>query len=544
MKNNKLSHPFHTHWLLFLFLLILIYPNSTFAQAKKTAVLLDGNYRELPTVRLNQAPQFEFVAIRELAEILDTFPIVSKKTRKAMLHLGDIEVKVTAFNPFVMLNNDAYQMPVQTEYDDGEIYVPVPFFIDLIAPAYSGNLVSIENQKYAALDADPPVILEAENSASATLAAKADNFESVTNNETMPKDAKSVPEVTGIFVDEKANGTLIRVKTSAIIPESHVNLRSTRGWLYIDIFDSKVDTLRVDKQNNSQFIREIVPVQLPQMAQLSFRFAGTLDSKKLFSNVRNSELLISLTTRKQISADIIKTLENERKKWLIDTIILDPGHGGRDPGAIGPSGIYEKNVTLAIARHLKKLIEDETDIRVVMTRQTDHFVSLKERTQLANKEQGKLFISIHANSNRSRRVTGLSTYLLGAARTEEAIESARRENSVIRYEADSLSYADFDAENYILASMAQNSYQRESEQLAAFIQDEISDRTSAKNRGVKQAGYYVLIGASMPNVLVETGFISNRTEEKKLNSYQFQKKIAQGIFEGILQFKKKYESGI
>ena len=229
---------------------------------------------------------------------------------------------------------------------------------------------------------------------------------------------------------------------------------------------------------------------------------------------------------------------------MIDTIILDPGHGGRDPGAIGPRGTYEKNITLSIARHLKSIIEKKTDMRVVMTRQNDHFISLKERTKLANREQGKLFISIHANSNRNRRVKGLTTYLLGAARTEEAIESARRENAVIRYESDSTSYADFNTENYILASMAQNSYQQESEEFAALMQDEISQRASVKNRGVRQAGYYVLIGASMPNVLIETGFISNREEEKRLKSYQYQKKVARGIFEGIIKFKTKYESGI
>lgn len=506
--------------------------------------MLNGVYQDLPTVQLKHSKDFEFVGIKQFAKILNAYPIISQKTRKAIFHLGDTEVKVTALNPFVMLNNVVFQMPVQTAYDAGEIYVPVPFFIDLIAPAFPGQLASVKNRKYISNNVMPAPTGPVLNILDETVASKVNPVENNGTPEEASVENIVLPEVTGIFIDEKANGTLIRIKTSLAVPESHINLRSTRGWLYIDIFGSTVDTINVNMKNNSRFIDDVVPLQLPQMAQLSFLLSGSLDSKKLFSNAKSQEILVSLTTRKQISSDIIKTLEDERKKWLIDTIILDPGHGGRDPGAIGPRGTYEKNVTLAIARHLKSIIEEETDMRVVMTRQNDRFVSLKERTKIANREQGKLFISIHANSNRSKKVQGLTTYLLGAARTEEAIESARRENAVIRFESDSASYADFNTENYILASMAQNSYQQESEELAGLMQEKISVRAPVKNRGVKQAGYYVLIGASMPNVLIETGFISNRNEEKLLNSYRFQKKVARGIFEGIKKFKIKYERGI
>jgi N-acetylmuramoyl-L-alanine amidase len=195
-----------------------------------------------------------------------------------------------------------------------------------------------------------------------------------------------------------------------------------------------------------------------------------------------------LPTLEQLSTTTLRNLETERRKWLIDTIVLDAGHGGHDPGAIGPNGIREKDITLAIAKRVKRLLEKNMEIRIVMTRDTDRFVPIKDRTQIANAAQGKLFVSIHCNANLSRRVDGTTTYFLGPARTEEALEVARRENSVIRYEADSSAYAGLGAEGFILASMAQNAYNHESEAFAAMIQEELRNAVKLPNRGVKQAG--------------------------------------------------------
>ena len=175
-----------------------------------------------------------------------------------------------------------------------------------------------------------------------------------------------------------------------------------------------------------------------------------------------------------------------------------------------------------------------------MTREDDTFIELHQRTAFANQNQAKLFISIHANSNPNRRVRGISTYFLVPPNTEEAREVAMRENSVIKYE-DGSKYAKLSNENFILSAMAQNVYNTESQDLAAIVQREISRRCRLKNRGIKQAGYYVLWGVAMPNILVETAFISNSYEEKLLRSRSFQKKMAEALFESIIKFKKKYE---
>jgi len=141
-------------------------------------------------------------------------------------------------------------------------------------------------------------------------------------------------------------------------------------------------------------------------------------------------------------------------------------------------------------------------------------------------------------------VRGLTTYFLGPAKTEEALEVSKRENVVINYEQDHSAYADFDAESFILLALAQNAYQYESQELAAMVQEAISRKTRIRNRGVKQAGFYVLIGASMPNILIEVAFLSNRKEERLLKSPSFQRKVAEAIGESILKFKQKYEKEI
>ncbi len=498
---------------------------------------IDGQASYLSASYADGDERFPYIPLRELAEILDARYYFSQKTRKGIFYLGQNQLVVTAMNPFILINERVIQMPIPVRYEkESGLLVPVPFFIDHLARLYPGSLTVAADVRNS-----EPVYREDSD-------ALPEGKETLAEPEDTPADTlateKQQAEILSLSIEQKTNGTLIKIKTSAPVDASHINSRITRGWFYVDVYGATIDTLAVGISNESRFIREIVPVHLPQMAQLSFRLAGKLKQRKVFTDSNNNLILVSLTTEEKVSADVLKSLEEERKKWLIDTIVIDPGHGGRDPGAIGPTGVYEKDVTLDIARHLKRLIERNSDMRVVMTREEDRFIPLQARTHLANQEQGKLFISIHANSNKNPAVHGLTTYFLGQAKTEEALEVARRENAVINYEQDRSAYEEFNAENYILLSMAQNSYQQESEELAALVQQETTKKTGSKNRGVKQAGYYVLIGASMPNILVETAFISNRREEKLLKSYKFQKNIAEGIFSSLMLFKKKYERGI
>lgn len=231
-------------------------------------------------------------------------------------------------------------------------------------------------------------------------------------------------------------------------------------------------------------------------------------------------------------------------KPRLDVIVIDPGHGGKDAGAIGPGGYYEKQATLAIGLKLGKLIEQELDgVKVVFTRKDDRFIELYKRGQIANKNKGKLFISIHCNSTPQKpsKATGFETYILRPGKTDAAIKVAARENAVVKLEKDKDRYAGLSDIDFILTSMSRSQDVRYSEKFASFVQQELDQQLSIKNKGVSQAGFLVLVGASMPNVLIETGFISNPTEEDLLQSSLGQLSYARGILEAIKKYKAHYE---
>ncbi len=226
----------------------------------------------------------------------------------------------------------------------------------------------------------------------------------------------------------------------------------------------------------------------------------------------------------------------------IKTIVLDPGHGGKDPGATGKNSA-EKDITLDIAFQLKKVIETRLDgVKVLLTRSRDEFVSLQSRTQFANKNQAQLFVSLHCNAAMARSSQGIETFFLSTARTTDARAVEALENSVVlNYEGGQDAVKNYDDLQFILADLQQSEQLEESSNLALRIQSSLIESTKASDRGVKQAGFYVLRGAFMPSVLVEMGFISNEEEEKRLLDKNHQAKIIESIFKGIQSFKQKYD---
>jgi len=219
-------------------------------------------------------------------------------------------------------------------------------------------------------------------------------------------------------------------------------------------------------------------------------------------------------------------------KWVI---VIDPGHGGIDDGARG-SFSKEKNINLAIALKTGEYIEQNCpNVTVIYTRKDDATVDLIERPRIANRNNADLFISIHTNSTDvSKNVTGAETYIMGLASNNENLAVAMKENEVIYLEEDyKTKYHGFDPkspESYIIFTLTQNVYQKQSLDLAWKIQTQFTERVNRKDRGVKQAGFWVLYNTSMPSVLVETAFISNPSEEKYLNSKTGQDYLASAIF--------------
>jgi len=228
----------------------------------------------------------------------------------------------------------------------------------------------------------------------------------------------------------------------------------------------------------------------------------------------------------------------------IKRIVIDPGHGGKDPGAVSTNKKnYEKNISLGVAKKLKKIISKELDCEVLITRTKDEFISLQERTQFANSKSADLFISLHCNAHERKTANGIEVYYLSTAKTDDARAVEALENSVVYdFEGGNEAVKKYDDLSFILADMAQNEHLKESSELAIKLQENLIESTNAFNRGVKQANFYVLRGTFMPAVLIELGFLSNRKEEKKLVTASYQETLANAIYEGIKNFKLKYDN--
>jgi len=221
----------------------------------------------------------------------------------------------------------------------------------------------------------------------------------------------------------------------------------------------------------------------------------------------------------------------------IKTVVIDAGHGGHDPGAIGPTGLKEKDVNLRIAKALKQKLDKDGGkfgiTKVYLTRSTDKFIPLEERTAIAKKQGADLFISIHCNAARSKQAYGIETYYLSLTNNKAALAVAARENastSISRSEMDKV------LKQYLLGAKIE-----ESRSLAGLVQNSVVTNVSAKyppvkNKGVKKAPFIVLIGADIPSILVETSFITNPRDEKRLKSNAYINKIADGIFAGVQRF--------
>lgn len=227
------------------------------------------------------------------------------------------------------------------------------------------------------------------------------------------------------------------------------------------------------------------------------------------------------------------------------TVVIDAGHGGKDPGAMAYS-VKEKTINLAVALALGEMIENgNADTKVVYTRKTDRFIELDERANIANRNKADLFISIHTNSvKKGSSVRGTETFTLGLARTQENLEVAMRENSAILLEDNYLQkYEGFDpnsSESYIIFEFMQNKHVEQSIDFASSIQKEFVKEKRA-NRGVKQGGLLVLRKTSMPAVLVEVGFISNKDEARFMASASGQKKLAKALYSAFLKYKNEYD---
>jgi N-acetylmuramoyl-L-alanine amidase len=231
----------------------------------------------------------------------------------------------------------------------------------------------------------------------------------------------------------------------------------------------------------------------------------------------------------------------------IRTIVIDPGHGGKEVGAVGPGGLMEKDITLAVARKLAAALQSNINARVVLTREDDSVVSLDQRTAIANQYKADLFLSVHMNAAVVKGAKGSETYFLSLEASDElARRAAETENASVQAHAANPAPAPNPSVDLklILWDLAQQEYLQESSRFAQDIQEELNRATGVQNRGVKQAPFKVLVGATMPAALVEVGFITNIEEESKLKSDAFQDMMVEALVRAVKRYKTDYETRI
>ena len=442
-----------------------------------------------------------YVSAKDLGESFTSKIYENSERRKLVLYISGSKVKVSGNSSFVIINDNAYQMPQVTMVEGDDLYLPAEYFFEII----KGTIL--------------PGI----------------NFDS--KKELLEIDIIRF-NVTNISIDVKSNGTIIHLATKKPFSERNISsFINKHGWYYLTIAGAVVDTVNINSGLTRGVVRQIESDQIGSTGQIAFKLSREVISHEWYQSLDPNEIVITLRTP---LGEIDEHIQDVKERWRLDTVVLDAGHGGKDPGAIGKYGTKEKDVALDITKRAGRLLE-KSGIKVVYTRDEDVFIPLLDRTKIANDANGKLFVSIHANANKNRKVQGFETFLLRPGKSQDAIEVASRENSVISLEEFTDQYEDLTGEALIMATMAQSMFMKESEDLASIIQMELDKRLNTPNRGVKQAGFYVLIGASMPNALVEVGFISNPSEEKKLREKAHKQKIAEAIYQAIKHFKQSRE---
>ena len=497
-----------------------------------------------------------YISLSDFVRLFSLNNFQNAATKKMDIKLTRAQLRLAGDNPFVGVtefstrNQTSEQLPLPIRMVGDSLYAPLFYFLPLFN-SYSQTQLAVDTTRE----------VDAARIDSARRSRKID--------------------ITGVTVESRKNGYLIRIHSTTKLTDVE---RFTRNdnWLYVMLPNATADTAAINASEPDNIVEEVVAVQSPVSAQLSFKLKKKIETSEIIQDVSSNDIFVSIHTttppsRKELAAEKLRKdreakdaervkkdaerikkedeqkrqqslqaqLDTQRKKWKLDVVVLDAGHGGADPGTLGTIGTREKDVTLGIVLKLGKLIAQALpDVKVVYTRKTDRFIELYRRGQIANENEGKLFISVHCNSleRKPSSTNGFEIYLLRPGKTDDAIKIAQKENAVVRLEKDYENrYQDVTEENFILLTMAQSAYVKSSEQFASYLEEEMDKKLASESHGVKQAGFYVLVGASMPNVLVESGYLSNRKDEMFLRSPSGQQVVAESILNALKIYKATYE---
>ncbi|KAA3636715.1 MAG: hypothetical protein DWP97_02240 [Calditrichaeota bacterium] len=490
--------------LIFILFTIFIIPDS--GNTKDTKVLISGTEEKIERIEDNDV---QFVSFSQLVEYVGgtlDWMIVGHQ----ILYVEDTNrFEFVIGSPYFKRNDSLFNMTYPAKIKDGMLFLPAQTFIRFWDEVLYQKIV---------YDRDAN-----------TIRINSEYF-----------------NVNDMIVTQKANGLLIEIYLSSAMA---YDVYVTEGnWINISIRNGKLNRAQIQSRQNNRFMYSLKTHQQEGAGQVSLRLKRKVEKwhHKLQNNPPRIQISIADVNFEMDETDTTPIIGPDNK---IDVIVIDAGHGGSQSGAVGQKKTKEKDIALDIAKELAKIIRKDKQFKVIMTRDRDITVSLEERAKIANKAACDLFISIHANASPKKHVHGWNVFFLAQAKNDSARSVAQFENSAFLKELnpdneeDKLPMVDYnDPILGIINEMIMTEFQTESFDFAMMVDKEFRRKLKTKPRGVDQAGFFVLNKVYAPSVLIEAGFITNKAEEKLLKKDDFQKDIAESLYNAIKRFKGKYES--
>jgi N-acetylmuramoyl-L-alanine amidase len=445
-----------------------------------------------------------YVAGSDVADLLQVGRYWRLDVRKLVLKLPSGNVTLTTGARSVVIGNRSHMLRNPVRFDAGEPWIPLEF-LTRVLPLISEQAVRWDAEE---LRLDVGV---------ATFNVSGLD---IRRSETTTELRINMTQPLAFLVDDGRARELSLKIYGATVDRAALRRPEANGL---------IESISATQGSDAAFLR----VELSELAS-SYQSLTENEGKTIVLRVETAPLS-TIPDPVPRGSQLVQTLPPEARGRRIDVrrVILDPGHGGADFGRLGPQNLAEKDITLAIARELARVLERRSDLEVILTRDQDEDMGLIQRTELANRERGDLFVSIHCNGWYDEAARGVETYFLSPAKTEWDAELARAQNRQIAAAEDL---------DFLLWDLVQNQFVQESAILAETVQNRLSRELNAENRGVKQAGFRVLAGAYMPAVQVEVGFLSHGDEGRRLASSGYQRDIADGLAEAILEFQERMES--
>ncbi|HET6348407.1 MAG TPA: N-acetylmuramoyl-L-alanine amidase [Candidatus Krumholzibacteria bacterium] len=472
------------------------------AETTAQVVYDDGRPAEqVPLLHVSGDGDVWFMRANDVARLFRATQFWNATTRKIVLGIGRARFVLTVDTRVVVVDGEPYMMRTPVRYQDGFVLVPLEFMVEIAAQHTPRDFVWDEKAR--------------------RLSIQGAGF--------------NVTRIT--FATSPTRTTATIAMTEPLV--YHVDT-GTAGLVRLKLYGARADLRQLTVRDAHGFVNGVRAEQTERDAYLTFDLSRQVKQLKVDRSDTPPQIVVTLEKGTAAAADTGMVVLDEgatvRTSFVIKKVCIDAGHGGRDHGKENDDGVAEKDVTLSIARVVADQIRQQLGLEVVMTRDDDSYIPLRQRTEIANREKADLFISIHCNSWFNDQTGGFESYFLSPARSESERALARYENQAGGAPADTQKN-DVD---FILWDLAQNAYISESSTLAETIQREMTSRLGLKSRGVKQANFVVLQGAQMPAVLIETAFLTNPAEAQLLTDPDFQRSVADGLVASIKRMQEQY----